>query len=177
MASIQDLQRRVRNTRSRLSSIFFEDKTAESTEFIHAGQIESGSISGEPVSTEPDQDGRTITQFIDLTISFVMQQATNKELSMIKDLVIPDDPAYDNGHSIYVSGGKVALSEVAALYNDPSAGDPDGIFFKNVIPSISPMLDLSGDDGSKIEIEFMGRVKPSQFDSLDTDKTITISAG
>jgi len=179
MASIQDLKRRVRNVQSRLSSIFFLDKVASAggtDTFIHAGQIQGGSISGESISSEPDQDGRTITQFVDLTISFVMQQATNKELSMLSDLVIPADSEYDNGHSIYVSGGKVSLDEVANIYQDPTQ-DPEGIFFENVLPSISPSLDLSGDDGSNIEIEIMGRVKPSQFDSLDTDKTITISAG
>lgn len=146
-------------------------------------------MSAEGVLSESDQDGRQKTMLFDIQISFIMQQATNTELSIMSDLVTLPDPddngLYANGIWVYVSGESVVqTSDVNGASTDGvitfgtgegELDDLNGMVFTNAILNTSPSLDLSGDDGSTIEVSFGGRVMPEEFDDLESTHTINLA--
>lgn len=195
MATIQDLSRNVRNVASRRSSIFFREEIWDDAEgqieytWRHAGQIQGGDMSAEGVLSESDQDGRQKTMLFDIQISFIMQQATNTELSIMSDLVTLPDPndngLYANGIWVYVSGESVVQTPdvnnastdgvITFGTGEGELDDLNGMVFTNAILNTSPSLDLSGDDGSTIEVSFGGRVMPEEFDDIESTHTINLA--
>lgn len=184
MATISDFQRRVENTRNRLSSFFIEDKSVDtSTEdpvFYNMGRITEASFDAEAVTSQRDQDGQTSTQLFDVEVSFSIQQTSQTELALLDFLAKGDrgaDPnPYAAGHNIYISGSKQATADIggtSAIYNDPDT-DPDGLYLVNVLLNPGATIDLAGGD-SIIPVSAQAMLELDQFEGLDTDKTITFS--
>lgn len=175
MATLSDLAKKVRNTRHRLSTFFLKDHDGSSYIFRNMGRVMNGSFSSEPVTSSADQDGRESSQLFNITVSFAMMQTSNEELALLDELAMPSDTThFSNGHSIYVSGGKLLTSTLnGALdgngdpdYTTLNADDPDGLFFKNVLLKPSPDINLAGEESS-VGIEFTGRLETDALSGFD----------
>lgn len=187
MATLNDLAKKVRNTRHRLSTFFLQvyDSGTSAYEFVNIGRVMNGSFTSEPVTSSADQDGRESSQLFDLTVSYAMMQTSNEELSLLSELAMPSDGTnFPNGHRIYVSGGKLLTSQLNSALDangDPdytvlgdTSSDPhdvDGLYFKNVLLKPSPDIDLAGEESS-IGIEFTGRVNTDVMSGFD-DNTVS----
>jgi hypothetical protein len=200
MATLSDLGKKVNNTVSRQSSAFLrvEEWDATNSErdfsFVNLGRIMDASFNAEPVTSEQDQDGRSSTQLWDITVSFVMMQASPEEISVLDELSIPTDPndngLYPNGHTLYFSGSnQVTTSDMnSALTDDDLSGigtnealpdlaalsDPNGIIFENVLLNPGAEISLDSEVGT-IPVEFTGRVALSELSDIETSQKITIS--
>jgi hypothetical protein len=181
MATLNDLAKKVRNTKNRLSNLFIQVWTGSAYEFRNMGRITGAEFTSEPVTSEADQDGRESSQLFDITVSWSLMQTSNEELSLMGELAIPSDVTnFPNGHRIYASGNKLQTSElnnnltsgVTGLddgqpdYTQLNSVDPDGLYFRNVLLKPSPEVNLSGED-AMINIEFTGTVETDALDGFD----------
>jgi hypothetical protein len=180
MATLNDLAKRVRNTRHRLSTFFLQVHTGSAYEFVNMGRVMNGSFTSEPVTSSADQDGRESSQLFNITVSFAMMQTSNEELSLLDELAMPTDTTnFPNGHRIYVSGSKLLTSQLnssltgsgdpdyTVLGDDSSdPNDVDGMYFKNVLLKPSPDIDLAGEESS-IGLEFNGRLETDALNGFD----------
>jgi hypothetical protein len=187
MATLSDLGKKVNNTVSRQSSAFLRVWTGSAYEFKNMGRIMDASFNAEPITSEQDQDGRSSTQLWDITVSFVMMQASPEEISLLEELSVPtDETNYPNGHTIYFSGGKLLTSDLNSSLTSGVSGvdddlpdytvlgasggvyDPNGILFQNVLPNPGAEINLDSEVGT-IPMEFTGRLPLSALSGFDDE--------
>ena len=184
MASLADLKKRIHNTPNRQAQCYIRAYNGASYEFVNAGRITGTNVTIDEVAGDMDQDGREDSEMHDVTVSFTLQQASNKELSIIPDFVRPTpEDQFENGHVLYFTGSKISTSEVNnnldsdlpdyTVFGDTSSepSDPEGLVFVDAILKVTGEMDLTGGD-SVITLEFTMRIRNSEFSDFD-DETAT----
>lgn len=179
----------------------YTDKTYE---YVNVGRVQESSFTAEPITSEQDQDGRTSTQLFDVTLSFTLMQTGTEEQESVPAFTRPDvggntdlyprgHELYSSGHFMYFSGtSTVSTATVnAAVANDAEdakdgelqtddtnfdlAEDVNGLVFQNILLNASPELNFSGDQ-SIIPLESMARLRPNEWDDVDTTRRLAFAA-
>jgi hypothetical protein len=172
--SVDNFAKVVKNDFGRLGQVIFLDEAG--TGWVTVGRTKNVEVTLESVDSEKDSTGRILTLSFDIKGSFDLMQTSPTELANLSALASPDDVAYPNGFTIFLTEKP---HDVSALTIDAPTSAPQeaaanipGIGFINVLLQVGTSMNFMG-EGSFIPVTFEARVFREAFDNFVTNPMIT----